>query len=286
MAVIVIIGHSCKKNSLALDSTEDEVSKVKTALVKLGFDTASAIIKGEDIFVEGDILLKKSELFKTQSRHATAFSGGPFVIYENPIKFYVSPVLGNSSVITEALNEFSAIKNPYKDTNLPPFLNPSLGITFTEVFNENEANLIFHDFFENSIRLGYAQWPNVLPAENLPPPYVNHARLQTGKNMYFNTFHWSGLSISQKKFLVAHEFGHALGLRHTDWRRSEASAMNIDGVLIGAYTVPNTPNSTTNPDPNSLFNSGAGTTPFFWNGFTIYDKVAIWFVAGGGASAL
>lgn len=70
------------------------------------------------------------------------------------------------------------------------------------------------------------------------------------------------LSLSQKVFLLMHEMGHNLGLRHTN-----GSGEGDAG--IGLNQIPGTPTS----DPNSYMNSN--TCGLYWNGFSQYDLIAL-----------
>lgn len=74
----------------------------------------------------------------------------------------------------------------------------------------------------------------------------------------------SGLNHSKLVFLLAHELGHNIGLRHTDWFFN-GEAANPDG----AVQVPGTPSS----DPLSVMNSG--TCGFSWGGFPTGDVNAV-----------
>ncbi|HJT75405.1 MAG TPA: M57 family metalloprotease, partial [Chitinophaga sp.] len=67
-------------------------------------------------------------------------------------------------------------------------------------------------------------------------------------------------SASQLTFLLAHEIGHCIGLRHTNWQSAGESS---------AYPVAGTPST----DGSSVMNGS--TCGNSWNGFSYYDQVAI-----------
>lgn len=79
---------------------------------------------------------------------------------------------------------------------------------------------------------------------------------------------WGNTSVSEgsKRYNLVHELGHCIGLRHTNWDDPN----RYEGPLsIGANVIPNTPAQ----DPNSVMNGG--TASYSWNGFSVYDLVAI-----------
>lgn len=120
----------------------------------------------------------------------------------------------------------------------------------------------------NSNVCGYAEFPITYRVG-----IINLMRL--GRNMYLNQslFRQFLTTDSQRKKLIAHEFGHMIGLRHTNWRTNEAEFDVASGQIVGAYLIPGTDNSSNNPDPLSVFNSAnCGSN---WNGFSSFDRIAI-----------
>lgn len=72
---------------------------------------------------------------------------------------------------------------------------------------------------------------------------------------------------SQKKFVLAHELGHTVGFRHTNWQ-SLGECGTCDPP-IGAIQIAGTPAT----DANSVMNGATGGTP--WSQFSAYDRVAV-----------
>ncbi len=265
-----IIGiQSCSKDDSTISPIEDENIKIKSAVAELGFDTAGIVIKGEDIFVEEDIVLKKSHLFKALPRQA--------VIAENNLigtnsyklksfKYCISTTLTHHSPVEDAMDEFRSFLSGF--------------VTLTRVFNEADADLVIRGYTEYSSTCGYAVWPTIV----IPIPIGTSKALLVGDSININLYQWANLSNSKRKALIAHEVGHAIGIRHTNWRLySELEYFPSPGgyyTTYGAYTVPNTNNTSLDPDPNSIFNArNCGRT---WSsGFTQNDKRAIAYVALG-----
>lgn len=274
---LALCALSCSKESVEQNVTRDE--NIASLIGKLGFNTNSIITKGDSIWVEGDILLLKSKLLKTSPRQATFFGGGYNLVGNANddlpayIKYYISPNLSDPNAIQSALEEFENVH-----ANIVTFPGNTVryvknSIFLTKVTDPNLASIRIEEYFENSDVYGFAEYPTYIPS----PVMVVWPKLVVGNKIHLNTRYWNGLSSAQKKYLVAHEFGHAIGLRHTDWRGKEAESGIVNGVVVGAYTVTNTNNTSKNPDPSSVFNSGSSSGVPNWAGFSYNDIRAIFF---------
>lgn len=257
---------SCSKDQLPLNNLED--SEILNKVKSLGFNVDNFRINGDTIIVEDDIILYKSKLLSSSPRQATVYPG-PHVLAEfSKIKFYISPSLTGHTTIISALDEFSNAQATVFSIFAGQTMVTKTGISFQQVTSSANADLIISDYYQVSGTCGFAEFPTLIPSGNM----VQYDQIQVGKNIEINNYHWNNLSDSQRKLLIAHEFGHAIGLRHTNWKKHEPQNDIVNGVSIGAYTVTNTP-SGNNPDPNSVFNSmNCGHD---WNGFTRYDVRAI-----------
>lgn len=249
--IALIFLSSCKKNDIHEDTiTKNDALSIKEKVARLGFDTTSIVINAETIIVEGDIVLTKSDLNKTTPRQASSIdiSNGVYPIdysRHRYLKYYidVSALSAWESAIVSAFTKYSVF--------------PGFNLRFTRTTNINEADLKLES---GSPAIADGQFP---------------ANGQLGVRIGVNTS-YSYLTEAQKIFVIAHEIGHTIGFRHTNWRASESETAVLNGVSYGAYTIPGTINSNNNPDPASVFNSGVGSTSVgSWTNFSQFDQIAL-----------
>ncbi|WP_300699145.1 M57 family metalloprotease [Bacteroides sp.] len=237
---------SCEDNDSIDNPQFSEVPNIKTDLYiisSLGFDTAGIVMTDSCYVIEGDIAIRKSviqEYLNNDLKVATTRKAYISLLVNNTyvgnIKFKIDASLYNTSNWKDAILQAASEYN-----------NIGSSIHFVEV-SSNYDVLIKEDTSLAPSTLGQGTWPSNGRAGNL-------VKINTNYNY---------LSLSQKIFLLVHELGHNLGLRHTNWSGLSES------TGIG---VPGTPNSGTNPDPSSVMNGNVGGNS--WTGFSNYDTVAI-----------
>lgn len=249
----IILLASCSKNddNIESDSMQDLIS-IKEKVARLGFDTTGIIIDEELILVEGDIVLTKSELTRTSPRHASSvnIANGVYPISysrHRNLKYHISSTVSSwESAIQAAFSQYNTLSN--------------FNLRFTRTTNVSEADLRIESGVDFSDAAAEARFP---------------ANGQIGVRIGIN-LSVPNLNESQRTFLMVHEIGHTIGMRHTDWRGSEFEHGNLNGIPVGAYTIPGTPNNSSNPDPNSIFNSGRVHTGVpNWTNFSSLDLVAL-----------
>lgn len=276
LAFSLLLTSCSKQNELApLVTAQQEKIKidVKELVWQSGFDTVNMRQFGDTILVNTDIALSEERLrfdyeMGTYPRQAVIYP--QVILNDKDIKIYISPnfSLYDRIIIQSALNEFLSVN-----------LNPYLGFnSITYVTNSNNADAKVLDYVANSSNeCGYAAFPTL--QKSLPLPLG--IRWYIGEYMYINTSLFAILNDLQKKQLIAHEFGHQLGIRHTNWRGlGELKNDNYNGTTIGAFTVTGTNNTSNNPDPLSVFNGNSCGVS--WTGFTQWDKMTIQAVIDNG----
>ncbi len=132
---------------------------------------------------------------------------------------------------------------------------PGSAVRFTITTKSFEADILFEENYAGS---GIAM--SEFPSNGKP-----------GKNIRINRDYRS-LDIRMKNYVMVHELGHALGLRHTDWNRSGEGETDINGNRTeNGIQIPGTSGNATGGDPQSVMNAQAG----FWEGFSPNDIKAI-----------
>lgn len=265
-----------KKNDLSeftAENHEKSPPSIKELVWKYGFDTVNMRQMGDTLIVNGDIAISEKRLrdeyeyeISTKPRQAVIYSHT--ILNDSDIKIYISPSFSASDqlIIKDALSEFT-------NTKLSPY-DGFVSVTF--VTSAGSAHATISTYYENSNTCGYAAFPTT--EKNLPPPLAT--RWYIGEYMNINTYFFNSMTNSQKKLLIAHEFGHMIGIRHTNWRGlGEPKFTTFNGKSIGAYTVVGTNNTSNNPDPSSVFNGANCLTN--WYGFTDGDKKTIQAVING-----
>jgi|GEM_PF-294184 len=282
----LFILFSCKKNETPAENITTNKSDVPEDIVKklqdAGFDTSEGLRMFKDGYlVEYDIYLTEDQISslaaskKTSSKTNTP--GISHYVANNlvsitagsirEIKVYMDPGFG-----TYMQNSFDAALSRYNavGTNL----------TFSRVTNSSEAEIQIISFYEVSQTLGIS---GGFPTGGNPAGTI-----------MLNTYYYNNSTMrTDATTTIAHEIGHAIGFRHTDYmnRTFSCGYGGDEGQAgVGATHVPGTPTSpsagswmlacssntdrpftneditalkTTYPKPGIIWTMREGTVPFF-----------------------
>ncbi len=261
MAVLITaLFSSCNEQEAESPRFENEVSSETIAqLNSMGFNTVDfpVVQHGNEIIVENDILLKISDL-KSKNTATTLASVEQYstdnLVEGLPrrIDIYVNP-------------RFNSNYTNATDAAIARYNAEGLSLTFQRINTPNGAEMVidpspfWYGFFGI---LGSAGFP-------------------TDGGDAFNSilltrsFYDNVSDLSQLTTTIAHEMGHCIGFRHSDYANrsfSCSSGGNEGDGEIGANFIPGT-----NPDPDAnswmLACSGGSDRPFNAN-----DKIALDFL--------
>jgi len=246
---------SCSQDEM---QPQDVPTQDKDLIEALGFDVTGMKSMGEFYLVENDILLRKDKLHEYQPVNTISIPDGRTeqarvsdlvsLANQRNITVFVDssiPTSGDDDWRTEvqqAIAEINAISN--SRIRMQYVTSGPADITVRD-----DAGALYDGPVGGWV-LAAAEWP-----ASGNSGYQIRINLNTDNNRVFTT--------GQKKYNMAHELGHCVGFRHTNWSGlGESAGIGISG----------TPNSGSNPDPNSVMNGGTALNS--WNGFSSYDRIA------------
>lgn len=239
--------EDCYTDSLSSTYPDDiAFEQAKNAIFAMGLDTTNIVEQGDYYVVENDILINKDSCL-SYSPKTRQFRSTYYAVNGETITIGVDNSITVSSGWIEAIKEVINIYNEYT------------GLCFSYVEDGSTPTICIS---KKDLRI-YSHGDYICAQGEFPTP-----SRKPGANVYINTGFFkdidSFLTHNQKIFLLMHEIGHNIGLRHTD------CAINGEGVSdVGMEKIPGTPDT----DSNSYMNSG--TCGLTWTGMPQYDDAAL-----------
>jgi len=249
LATVMTTISSCKKDEHLNASTSSE-SETVDYIKSLGYSDSQIQDIGSEYLVDGDILFPKNlELPKHgKSAGKTSQYGTGYYITGNLILIKIDPSMnGYISEIQSAIQQWNNIANSRLTFQIYDEVHGTPNVTIT---NANLGNGV----------CGAAYFP-----------YNGNP----GSLVRINTQVIQNNSFEQRQRTIAHEIGHAIGMRHTNWFNNYETQTGYDeaGHPASAVNIPGTP---TGEDSNSLMNGGqcgSGATIL-----SLYDKAFVEYV--------
>lgn len=275
-ALLAIVGLSALTGCVDLTSGSSGSGipiRDRAAIQELGFSTRHVVDRGRYYVVEGDIAIDKEHLhdaLEAASRPKPVMKGAalekgwrPWGPAEPPrSRASRSPVGPRFQYRATTLVDQSRVRNIRVDLSAlasEPAWQNAARQAMTEWNAIVGAAINFTEGAPGDIVIQFEDFGNTQYAAlaALPRHGVNGG---PGPLIRINTqFIW--LNNSVKLTLLAHELGHTIGFRHTNWQEA-----GEDPGIAGAHGIYGTPQV----DPNSVMNHTVGS----WSGFSSYDERA------------
>jgi len=262
-AACLAVGFTaCKKESK--EAKQDEISSSEIAQIKaLGFSADGAKKTTEGYLVEGDIMLSKEEL--------TSVATSPELVIANEEHYRTNNLVNTTTYATidVALNNTSsqhqAAFSAALDEAIRRYNAENLRVHFRRVSSGQDITI--RSFYQVSNTLGSSGFPSSSGA-----PYST-----VQMNTYWYSTSTGSTNVNYIGTIMAHEMGHCIGFRHTDYMNRSyscgGSAVNEGSAGIGAVYIPGTPSG---PSAGSWMLSCVGSNVN--RPFTSADRTALNYV--------
>ena len=235
LSLICITFFSCKKSSTE-SSTQDVISQdALDKILALGFSNKNVTKDEGNYVVEGDILISESDL---NSRPESQFLR---VGSEEQYRTYNLVTTGGDREITVSISSRISQFTDDLDEAIRRFNAEGLQLTFRRVQSGGEIEIV---------RGG----GNYLASAGFPSGGNPYGQVKLNPNAVGNQ------PLGTVASILAHEIGHCIGFRHTDYMNRSYScggqAVNEGSSSVGAVHIPGT---ATGPDANSWMLSCIGS---------------------------
>ncbi len=228
IAIAAIVFTACTKD--VQETTQDEISEQTLAQIKsLGFSTKDVQKNEDGYLVEGDIILTEKELNSRPS--------SPFLIIAKEEQYRTFNLVKSlpRTITVSTSGKISDELSQAVDDALARYNAENLGLTFQRVLSNGNINIRIVNTGQYIASAGFPD------SQGNPYPEIKYARMYSNYSNGFMTT------------VIAHEIGHCIGFRHTDYMNRSYSCGSggnegQETTGVGAVHIPGT---ATGPDAAS-----------------------------------
>jgi hypothetical protein len=236
VVLLISLAIGCSKENIKNENPAS--NPVLERILKEGYTMKDIEEYPDRYIVQHDIIFYKKEP-TVPGKVTTEQARSPYLVapaYRN-INVYLDGsfvTINLSSILDNVIAAYNAVGS---------------GIHMTRVYSSASANITIT---QNSLQLGVCGQSGF--------PYASGQPFNTVYISEYTLNYYGLTSTPRLTLLLAHELGHCIGLRHTNWQSSgESSAIHIPSTPV--------------VDGPSVMNGG--TCGVNWAGFSYYDQIAL-----------
>ncbi|MBK6931442.1 MAG: protease [Saprospirales bacterium] len=232
LALFIAGLNSCSKKQDETNITQDLSIEIQQKIIKLGFSPENAFSVEGGYIVEGDIFLTDEDLDRNN------LGNSPSLIVGNSEQYHTTNLvtgLPRTIVVSTSGSNITTALSTAIDNAIARYNAENLQLTFQRGGSSGGGNINIR-VVNTSQYIASAGFPT---SNGNPYAEIKYAKKY---NNYSNGFMTT---------VIAHEMGHCIGFRHTDYMNraySCGSGGNEGSGSVGAIHIPGTP---TDPDANS-----------------------------------
>jgi len=226
---------SCQKeDEIQTTSTNNIPTDVINKIQAQGFSTDGIIATNGGYVVEGDIFLSNEALSTPNI--------GPVLRVGDEEQYHTTNLITRlPRTITVSISGLSSIFVNATDNAIARYNAQNLRLHFTRVSSGGQIRIIGEDLGD----------PNILGQSAGFPDANGNPASPIKLNTYPGTF--TGANVKYLSTIIAHEVGHCIGFRHTDYANRNYSCgfsipKNEGQAGVGAIWIPGTPKTPRDPD--------------------------------------
>jgi hypothetical protein len=232
IASIAVFGiSSCKKNARETQPVAGVTDAVRAQIRSLGFNDQNVQAIPEGWLVEGDIVLTPTDLQGMPTSLELIYAQEEHYRTTNTVRTSTYPTI--KVALNNSSSQHQAAFSAALDEAIRRYNAENLTVKFQRV--TSGANTTVVAYYEVSNTLGSSGFPSSAGA-----PYS-----QVKMNTYWYSTGTGSTNINYIATIMAHELGHCIGFRHTDYMNRAyscgGSAVNEGSAGVGAVYIPGTP---------------------------------------------
>ena len=253
LAACTVLGSACGERTTAPTQADSDLDLLLLKLATQGFDTVGVEDRGDHLIVERDIVIAKADIARWGTDSFT-----PHDTLAPRFQWRTTNIVSQSTIVEGMRVDLSGL-------DAVPDWQTAARQAMAEWNSVGNSTLYFVEGGPADITVSTFSPSNCLVAAQASWPSGG----SPGNTIVVNPGFCGTNTAGTRKRNMAHELGHTIGLRHTNWQTNDCTFPPCQEGSEGAIQIAGTPAT----DNASVMNGS--TASVSWSGFSTYDRIAV-----------